>query len=287
MVAIFLVILLVILFVATRDPGGTDEPSLVRIEAYRESAGTFDSDGDGVPDWLEEVVGSDTENPSSFPYQRDIMLAKSVTASDLIYEGPGELVKDIVRRVLLGVDDIQSLTEEERTRFVNDSSEYFLKKLSEQEVPDVNLRIDDDVSRSEVLDGFLRAIGETQYFERPINEYIEEIFAKNVTVMQEAFRSREHCDSALETFPRAVPSEVFPYYFVVIERVTFLCEALSVALSSNRSEDYFLVIFLMNAGALFDPPPEGETVDARVAVANERLQNAMMKVHALLSEDGT
>lgn len=268
-----------------REGSEQGEPVSIHIDSYSESVGERDSDGDGVPDWLEEVTGSDVHDAASFPYQRDIALAKQVTSTELVHEGPGEFAREIIRRMLFDINDAGGLTPEEREQFIATSSEYFLEKMNERSLPEVHLRIDDEVVKSEVLADFTKAMYEMQQFKRPIGIYIEEIFTINTNTLQgksvntsalrEAIADKQHCVDALDTFPRAVPAEVFPPYSIVLERVTYLCEALSIAVSSRRSEDYFYILFLLNAGTLFNPSPEGDTVQKQVAVVNQRFMDAL------------
>ncbi|MDE0243208.1 MAG: hypothetical protein OYG31_00600 [Candidatus Kaiserbacteria bacterium] len=284
-VIVFAVALSAILYAALRSPGGVEEVSLVQIKSYRESAEMFDRDGDDIPDWLEEIAGSDVDDPTSFPKHSDVMIPDDVLAEDLIYEGPGEFTKDISRRLLLGIDDVDSLTKEEQNRFVSDSTDYFLNEIGERSLPEVVLRVDDGVSRTDVLSRFMQALQETAKFKRPLNEYIAELFSQNKNVLREASQAQAHCTRALELFPRAVPADIFSYYFVVLERFVYICEALSVAITSNRSEDYFFVLFLMNTGALYVPFPEGETTEEQIAEVNDRLKRAVKETYYLLQQE--
>ena len=69
-------------------PSGDDEPA-VRLETYAAVSGTVDSDGDGVPNWLEEITDSDSLNAASFPYNKDVVRARA-NISDMSQRlGPG------------------------------------------------------------------------------------------------------------------------------------------------------------------------------------------------------
>lgn len=279
MIAVFVVVLLALLSLSLRSPKDQVEASFIQITSYQESAETFDSDGDSVPDWLEEVAGSDVDDPTSFPKQSDIVLSDDILEEELVYDGPSEFTKDVSRRLLLNIDDVDSLTEEEQIQFISDSTDYYLGKLNERSIPEVVLRVDDEVSRDEVLGAFVRALQETAKFDRPLSEYVVKLFSKNKGILPKASQASAHCTRALELFPRAVPADVFPPYYIVLERFVYICEALSIAISSNRSEDYFFTLLLLNSGALYTPLPEGVTTEEQAAEVNDRLKDAVRETY--------
>ena len=127
---LFVLLFISVLFVSQRS-GKKGEP-IVRLKIHTSLSGKADSDGDGVPNWLEEVTGSDSLSPSSFPYNRDIVQAKRNTADALLYGGPGEYTEEIIQRFLFDIDGSASVTDEESERFVSESSDYFLQRVEER-----------------------------------------------------------------------------------------------------------------------------------------------------------
>lgn len=267
--AVFLTIAigLCVLFLGSPEDGEV----LVRLEAHEDATGDADRDGDGTPDWLEEITGSDSFNATSFPYQRDIARAGKITVDDLLYGGPGGITEEIVTRILLGGPDSSSVTEEEEGEFITTSVNYFLRKVEERGVPPVFVTVDDTVSRAEVLDQFVSAAERFEgVSEHQIEELIFEVFAKNMSISEDAQRMRNACRFTLEHLPRRVPSATFDSYYLVVERITYLCESLYAALSDNGAENFFYVLQLMSSGRLFE-----NLVDAGPAV-EETVQNRFL-----------
>ena len=146
----------VILFFLISVSPGEEDPVLI-LESHPIRA-TTDSDRDGVPDWQEEIAGSDYLSASSFPYKKDLAEAKQISVDDLLYGGPGEYTEEIVRRFLLDNDGTASVSDTEREKFINASVEYFLKQVELRGLPPVHLSIDTEVSRAEVWNGFFGAL---------------------------------------------------------------------------------------------------------------------------------
>ena len=211
-----------------------------------------DTDGDGVPDWQEDVTDSDFLNETSFPYRKDIVRAKSITTDDLLYGGPGAFTEDIVRRFLSDTDGSATVSDSERERFVGVSVDYFLERVERRGLPPVRLYADNDVSRAELRDDFLLALKRFSEGKVSFESLVFEIFAKNTAVLPEARKAQSACDYTLTTIPRGVPIEVYDPYYLVLERIVYLCESLNVALADAGAENYFYVLKLLSTGRLFD-----------------------------------
>ena len=143
---LFTILVSVALFVSLRS--GNTEP-VVNLETHKTLPASADSDGDGVPNWLEEIHGSDSLNTSSFPYNRDVVQAKKNVENDLLYDGPGDFTEEIVQRFLFDLEGSASVDEEERGRFAAESADYFLKNVEERDLPDIALVVDNTVSTTE------------------------------------------------------------------------------------------------------------------------------------------
>ena len=250
-VGVFLILLLLGVLLLVFHSGDADESS-VRLETYTAFSGTADNDGDGVPNWLEEITDSDALSAESFPYDKDAVRAKRNTADALLYDGPGDFTEEIVQRFLYDVDGSASVTEEERRQFAVASSAYFLDVVEKRGLPDVVLSVDDTISREVVLSRFVSAVQRFSDAENPIDRLVFDVFSKDVSAIEVARQARVSCDHTLQTLPRKVPKDVYAPYYLVLERVTYLCEALVVALTSDTAENFFYVLRLMSAGDLIE-----------------------------------
>ena len=246
---LFLLVLLPFLFFASRS--GDSEP-VIQLETHVSLSGSADSDGDGVPNWLEEITGSDVLNESSFPYNKGAALAKDITVDELLYGGPGGFSQEIVQRFLFDVDGTATITPEENERFIGESALYFLEQVEKRGLPEVGLEVDDTVSRQEVLNGFVLAMQNLADAKQPIDSLIADVFAKKTSSLYEAQRMHEVCNYTLAAIPRRVPQDVYDSYFLVLERVTYLCEALAVSLSANTTENFFYTFKLTSSGKLIE-----------------------------------
>lgn len=250
-IGVFLVLLVLTALVSVFRSDDVDEPA-IRLETYTSFSGTADNDGDGVPNWLEEITDSDALNADSFPYDRDVVRAERNTADTLLYDGPGDFTEEIVQRFLFDVDGSASITEDERQQFVDESVAYFLDVVDKKGLPDVVLTVDDGVSREVVLSRFVSAMRQFSDAEKPIDVLVFDVFSKDASVMEVAREARGYCDDVLRVLPREVPQDVYASYHSVLERVTYLCEALTIALTSATAENFFYVLRLMSAGTLFE-----------------------------------
>lgn len=270
---LFTVLLISVLLVSSRPD---DAEPIVRLETHRALSGTADSDGDGVPNWLEEITNSDALSSSSFPYNRDIVQAKKNTDEDLLYGGPGDFTEEIIQRFLFDIDGSASVTEEESDRFVRESADYFLQQVEERGMPEIDLRVDNTVSRQEVLNRFASVLQQFSEQEKPVDVLVFEIFAKKPAAVERARRVRGSCEHALRTFPRAVPQDVYDPYYIVLERVTYLCEALTIALTSNTTDNFFYALKLVQVGTLSgispgDASAEGDSAQNRFLLATQEV----------------
>lgn len=240
---LFTLLLSVVLFVSLHS-GDTDP--IVRLETHKGLPASADSDGDGVPNWLEEIKGSDTLNASSFPYNKDIVRARRTVSDDLLYDGPGDFVEEIVQRILLNTDGSPVLTDGESGQFAKESADYYLDVLEDRGVPDVDLEVDNSVSRQDVLNKFVTSVEHFSDQKRPIDVVIFEVFAKESSALKEAQDLRSSCDQALRSIPRKVPADVYDSYYFVLERVVYLCEALTAALAPSSLENLLYIIRLVS-----------------------------------------
>ena len=250
LVALFVFLLLLF---RTGDAGPT-----ILLETHTELSGKADSDGDGVPNWLEEITDSDALNAGSFPYNRDVVRANKNTTDALLYAGPGDFTEEIIRRFLYDIDESASVTEEEQDRFVDESVRYFLNAVERKGLPDVTVSVDDAVSREMVLGRFVSAMRRFSDSKKPIDVLIFDVFSKNASAIEEARAVLDSCDYTLQTLPRKVPRDVYMSYRLVLERVTYVCEALTVSLTSATPENFFYALRLMGSSGL----PEGVAVDS-------------------------
>ena len=272
---VFFVLVLIFLFIALHS--GDTEP-VILLETHTELSGKADSDGDGVPNWLEEITDSDALNAESFPYDRDVVRANKNTADALLYDGPGDFTEEIIQRFLFDLDGSASVTEEERSQFIDESVQHFLGVVEKKGLPAVDLVIDDTVSREEVLSRFISAMRRFSGEKRPVDVLIFDVFSKSASAIEEARQARTSCDYVLQTLPRKVPRDVYMPYHSVLERVTYLCEALTIALTSATAENFFYALRLVSAGKLF------ESVDAGSGDSTNRFTLAVDQVIQLLGQ---
>ena len=249
----FLVVLLISLLIVgyfiQRFSQPSSPPSATIHLSSAPITSSTDSDGDGVVDWLEDLTDSDSLNPDSFPYDIDAAKAQTITIDELLYGGPGEFTEEVVRRYLLG--EGQSVTSADREQFISESSEYFISQAESRTLPPVSLVKDESVSPADLLDDFILAL---QHFSRQKTSFETVIFGafgKEKPALAIAKSLRSDCLAALRTFPRRVPLEIYDSYYLVLERVTYLCEGLSLSVLGNTTSDYFYVIRLLTTGRLF------------------------------------
>ena len=256
---LFVLLLLLVLLVFRRSDD--DEP-VVRLKTYTALSGTVDSDGDGVPNWLEEITDSDSLNAESFPYNKDVVRAGRNTADALLYDGPGDFTEEIIQRFLFDLDGSASITKEEGNQFVDESVDYFLRLVEKRGLPNVVLYIDDTISRQEVLSYFAGALQQFSSGKKPIDVLVFDVFSKNASVTEGVRQAKASCDITLRNLPRKVPRDVYGPYYLVLERVIYLCEALDVALTANTAENFFYALRLVSAGRLFEDIDEGSADSA-------------------------
>ena len=234
-----------------------------------------DTDGDGVPDWQEDVADSDFLSKTSFPYRKDILRAQSITTDDLLYGGPGAFTEEVVRKFLSDTD--ASVSESDRERFVDESADYFLKRVERRGLPRVRLAADNTVSRPEVRDGFLLALKRFSDERVSVESLVFEVFAKNTSAIPTARKVRAACEYTEAHIPRRVPVEVYDPYFLVLERIIYLCESVNVALTDASAENYFYILKLLSSGRLFD---DLENVSEEI-LRDKYIHNISQVIHLL------
>ena len=278
-IGVFFVLLLLIFLLLVFRSGDRGEPS-VQFETHTSFSGTADSDGDGVPNWLEEITDFDALNAESFPYNRDVVRAQRSTNNALLYDGPGDFTEEVVQRFLYDVDGSASVTDDERQQFVEESVAYFLSAVEKRGLPDVVLSTDDAVSRSVVLSRFVSSMRKFSDAKKPIDVLVFDVFSKDVSAIEQARQVRASCDSVLQTLPRKVPQDVYTPYHSVLERVTYLCEALTIALTSATAENFFYTLRLLSAGVLFenlDPEQSSDDGSNAFALAVDRVVHLLQE----------
>ena len=233
-------------------PGSPDNDGPVIVLKSTPILSDTDTDGDGVPDWQEDITDSDFLNETSFPYREDIVRAQSITTDDLLYGGPGEFTEEIVRRFLSNEGGPVAVSDSEREKFISVSAEYFLERIERRGLPPVRLHADDTVSRPELRDDFLLALKRFSSGRVSFESLVFEVFAKNTSVIPRARKAQATCDRTLTAIPRRVPVDVYDSYYLILERIIYLCESVNIALADTGTENYFYVLKLLSSGRLFD-----------------------------------
>ena len=253
---IFILLVVVIgfaLFVRIFSPFSDSDSSAAIYLSNPAITSETDSDGDGVADWLEDLTDSDSYNPDSFPYAIDTARAQNITVDELLYGSPGPVAEEVFRKYLLGEED--SITAADRQDFIDESSEHFIAQAEARPLPAVSLTHDDSVSPSAVLEDFLLGL---QHFSRSKTSFESVIlgaFAGERPSIVLAQTLRSDCSATLKAMPRSVPLVVYDSYFIVLQRITYLCAALDLSVTGNSNTDYFFSIRLTSSGRLFERPP--------------------------------
>ena len=185
----------------------------------------------------------------------------------------GEFTEEVIQRFLFDIDGSASVSEEETNKFVDESVDYFLRLVEQKGLPPVVLYINDTVSRKEVLNRFVVAIRQFSGAEKPIDVLVFDVFSKNASVMEEAQEMRGLCDSVLDILPREVPLDVYEPYYVVLERVVYLCEALNISLTVTTAENFFYALRLVSVGKLFEHLAENsdDSADGAFLLATQKV----------------
>lgn len=230
--------------------GSTEETGFSITLTESAISSTTDSDGDGTPDWLEEISDSNPKNASSFPYERNIALAKNITVDDLIYGGPGEFTEEITRRILSGKSE--TISNAEKEEFISTSVEYFKNQLEEKRLPSIQLSVDNEVSKDDLVQKYTNAIELFGRTEIPIDIIVFQTFSENDAYFSIARQKRGECLQTLKIIPRNVPSNVYAEYYAVLERITYLCTALDIAFTARTPENFFFIFKLLQSGEILN-----------------------------------
>ena len=203
-----------------------------------------DADGDGVPNWLENLSDSNFNDPSSFPYKRDLLEAEQIDVNELIYGGPGEFVNEKIKRFIQSGN--LDLDGQDRERFTEESVNYFINSVASRKKREPNISINNNIDREVVYEQYLDVIALLGEFERPIEVIVYEVFGKVTAATQTAIRYQNICDRITNRLPAEVPAEAFVQYKKITQRIVSLCEALDVSLTEDSTESFFYAVQLLN-----------------------------------------
>ena len=259
-VFILLLFLLTIIF-----RSNDDSKPIVSITSNKNIS--IDTDKDGSPDWLEYLTNSEINNAKSFPYDREIALAKEFQVDDFLFGGPGKFTEDITRRIVLEGDSY--ISEEEKERFIQESADYFISRANSYELPKINIKIDQNIDKKEFEDNFVLALEEFLKTQESMEKIILEVLQENGSYFSIAKAKRLECAGALKTFPDKSPAEIYEPYYSIVERITYLCTALDLAFSSRNADTLFIVSRLLLEGSFV------ATVNSLDRPENEILRNLL------------
>ncbi len=248
------------------------EPGNIFLTKY--SVTDEDIDGDGVPNWLEVLKGTDPDNPTSLAYQAEIDEATARTTEE--QGGPSERTSDVLRKILYSRDGYKNVTEEEIDQIVKDSVADVTKKLSKSEDSDLVVQVDDSVDRGAVLSEFISAIQLLGAIKTPVEKIVIGAFANEKGRREEALQLQLLCQEILQKLPRRVPHAIYSQYTLFIKRVSDSCAAVDVSLLPPTADNVVLGIRLL---APTDPnAPEGGTTTVKFDVFLQSLQDIIKEL---------
>lgn len=239
-ISITFVLFLIWLFYINNNEDGVPVGS-VSIVGSGSSSDELDSDGDGIPNWLEDILETDSSNPSSFPYKKDIIEENTFSINDRVYAGPGEESTEILRKLFL---DREDLTEVEKAKLSEDTVNYLLDQVDNKVRPTIDVSIKETVDEKKLANDFLQALLPISQTKRSINDVVLDLL-NNPQNKKEGLLLREQCNQTLNNIPLEVPSKVYESYYLVVHRVSYLCKALDVALDQTSLEDGLFVLELL------------------------------------------
>ena len=228
---------------------------------YIEPSDTIaDSDNDGVPNWLEHLTDADASNPQSFPYERDLALAQTVSIDDVLYGGPDEFTRDLVRRY--AEDPNAEFTTGETEHLVRATEEYFQEQAQLKSLPDVNVSINPNVDGKVFVDNFILGLQTFLNTRVDLETLTLGVLQENNDAFALARTKRAECSSALKIFPEEIPAAIFEPYYNIIERITYLCHALDEAFRDRSAITHFYVIRLISEGEIVQQSLNGGDITA-------------------------
>ena len=204
-----------------------------------------DSDGDGIPDWQEEIVDTDPNDAQSFPYDRDIALIEDLSVDDLLYSGPGEFVEQIIQRIRSSENDELPLTEEENERFTQETVDYFVNQVKKRGLPIINVEINNNADKKQLQTQYILGTQDLVDLNTPLNMLIFSLLAKQQTSTQDVQRALRACEVAKRELPREMIQEAYDDYVFTLKNLLYLCEALNVARTNVDTVDYFYIMYLL------------------------------------------
>ena len=246
-----MIYIIVTIYVTTNSVSNkpTEKEFLISITESRNSASVKDQDNDGVPDWLEEIIDTDVTDSKSFPYRRDILLQSTLNVNDLVHAGPGGRVNDVIQKYVL--DGGTTVTEKDKDEFEKLSVEYFTNEAASKALPTINLSVNESPeTRKEVLNGIVKMVDLFKEIETPIEELILHSFGENDDYFSQIRDTRFVCTNILNSLHREIPSNLYTPYYAVLERMTYLCEALDISFRDRGPKTYFYVIKLLASGSI-------------------------------------
>ncbi len=199
----------------------TEEVDNLRIGEDLES-GDVDRDGDGSPDWLEELAGTDPNDKKSFPYKTKVGELNQIKVE------PGELS--------ITSEEVDSLTDEGLLQILRDGEEYFIERLS-LIGSDENfvIKVDDNVDRLEVFYGINKSLDIfLDEVEEPIIDTVERIVTKDKSGMVILQNSNFVCKRAVSVLPKSIPSDVAEEYIEFAQTINNICYAVSLFINDDN-----------------------------------------------------
>ena len=242
-ILLFIILATASFFVLSQDEVGPQ--TMVSIKTYEPTDATDDTDGDGVPDWLEVISGTDPDDKTFFPYATDIE-EKQQQAGQLTYTAPQKLAEQIVTRHI--EQQGGPITEEEKNTIIKGTIDHLQKTTEERGFPSVIITADETVDRRAVLTAYTEALTILADKERlpiAIDSVVVDVLIDQTDARKKTQPALTVCEEVLTTLPKSVPPEVLADYTLFFNRMLYLCEMLEVV-RGTRPEDVFYLFSLLN-----------------------------------------
>ena len=242
-ILVFIILVTASFFILQQDE--VNPQTTVSIKTYEPTDASEDTDGDGVPDWLEVISGTDPDDKTFFPYATDIA-EKQKEAGQLTYTAPQKLAEQIVTRHIEQRGG--PITEEEKKAILKETVEYLQKTTEERGLPTVIITADEEINRTAVLTAYTEALSILADKERlpiPIDSIIVDVLIDQTDVRTKTRPALAVCEDVLTTLPKSVPPAALENYILFFNRTLYLCEMLK-AVRGTRLEDFFYLFSLLN-----------------------------------------